>query len=325
VPEPAYDESVVQGFARAFTGWTVAHAPHFGEFDESRDDNWRDAMKSDASQHEPGPKTLLNGVVLPGGGSAESDLEAALDNIFQHPNVGPFIGRQLIQRLVCSNPSAAYIDRVAASFDNNGQGVRGDLRAVVQAVLLDPEARDPALGQDGRWGKLREPVLRLAQVLRALDARNTTGSNRIHALDSGEQNLGQSPLLAPSVFNFFSPNYKQAGALAAAGLVAPEFQITTETTVVAALNLLAEVVSNDGYGWDEGRLTMDQAPWRELARNGQALAEHINWMLCRGQMSASTRLRLTQLVDALTPNNLHQRLRQALILTVLSPDFVVQT
>ena len=325
VPEPSYDETVVQGFARAFTGWTVAHAQRFGDFDESRDDNWRDAMKPDASQHETGPKTLLNGVVLPGGGSAEADLKAAINNIFQHPNVGPFIGRQLIQRLVCSNPSPAYIERVTAAFENNGSGVRGDLRAVVQAVLLDPEARDPALGQNGQWGKLREPVLRLAQVLRALDAKNSTGTNRVHALDSGDQNLGQSPLLAPSVFNFFTPDYKQAGALAAAGLVAPEFQITTETTVVGTLNMLADVVSSDGYGWEDGRLVMDQAPWRELARNGQALADHISWMLCRGQMSASTRERVAKLVDTLPSNNLHQRLRQALILAVLSPDFVVQT
>lgn len=323
---PSYDETVVQGFARAFTGWTTAHAHEFGEFDESREDNWREAMRPVADYHEPGPKTLLDGHVLAAGGSAESDLEAALDNIFAHPNVGPFIGRQLIQRLVTSNPSPAYVGRVAAAFADNGQGVRGDLRAVVSAILLDAEARETAVTSTvPGYGKLREPVLRLAHLLRGLGGKSSSGSNRIHALDQGDLNLGQSPLLAPSVFNFFTPGYKPAGPVASAGLVAPEFQITTETTVVASLNALVKVVESGGIGWGEDRVRLDIDAWQALSADATALADRINWLLCSGRMSDSLRERIVTQVASLSTNNTRQRLRQALILSVLSPDFNVQT
>jgi len=260
-PIPSYNEEVVLGFSKAFTGWTfAASTDNFRNLDQNLESNWFTPMRSNAEYHSPGPKLLLNGVVLPGGGTPEQDVAAAVSNAFNHPNVGPFIGRQLIQRLVTSNPSPAYIARVTAAFNNNGQGVRGDLRAVVTAILLDPEARDSALGANGRFGKQREPVVRLANLMRGLGAKSDSGINGIHELDSSDRSLGQSPLLAPTVFNFFLPSYAQAGPIMNAGLVAPEFQITTETTVVGGLNFFASLIKGGGYGSGASRLKLDFAP-----------------------------------------------------------------
>ncbi|MGO4778477.1 DUF1800 family protein, partial [Lysobacter sp. 2RAB21] len=162
------------------------------------------------------------------------DLAAALDNIFNHPNVGPFIGRQLIQRLVTSNPSPAYVGRVAAAFNDNGQGVRGDLRAVVTAVLMDPEARDPA-SQPENFGKVREPILRLTHLWRTLGAKSKSGFlDEFWTMDG---NLGQAPMYASSVFNFFSPNYRPMGEPSQLNLAAPELQLATDYMLPA----------NEGY------------------------------------------------------------------------------
>ncbi len=321
---PTFNEAVVKGFAQAFTGWSFALSANFRSPDEGLDANWKTPMVPFEAFHEPGPKLLLGGATIPGG-SAVEDLAAALDNIAAHPNVGPFIGRQLIQRLVTSNPSAAYLNRVATVFNDNGNRVRGDLAAVVRAVLLDAEARDPGLGAAGRFGKQREPVLRLANLLRAMNVSNKTGRNAVHALDSGDDALGQSPLLAPSVFNFFSPNFRPAGPLAAAGLVAPEFQITTETAVVGSLNFLRRVIQEGGHGWAEGRLDFDWAPWLAVAGDTAALLARLDLIFFHGQMSAGTRTRLAALVDSINPAQTQERVKAALTLTMVSPDHVIQT
>jgi len=318
-----YDEATVQGFARAFTGWTFAQSRSFHNADENLEANWTTPMAPYADHHQSGSKLLLNGVTVSGG--IEADLEAAIDSAFVHPNCGPFVCRQLIQRLVTSNPSPAYIGRVAAAFNDNGSRVRGDLRAVVRAILLDSEARDPGLGAAGRFGKQREPVLRLANLLRALQVSNPNGRNGIHALDGSESALGQSPLLAPSVFNFFSPNFRPAGAIAAAGLAAPEFQITTETTVVGGLNFLVNLVHSGGHGWGEGRLSFEWAPWQALAATPTALVDRLDALFCHGQMSASTRSRLLTVIGAIPVGQTLNRVKSALILSLLSPDHVIQT
>ncbi|MBX9793174.1 MAG: DUF1800 domain-containing protein, partial [Burkholderiaceae bacterium] len=242
-PLATYGEAQVKGFAKAFSGWTFAsqnpaQPDSFHDANEELDSNWMTPMRAFASAHSPDAKTLLNGVSLPAGQTPEKDLDDAIDVIFNHPNVGPFIGRQLIQRLVTSNPSPAYITRVARSFNDNGSGVRGDLKAVVRAVLLDAEARDVGMASGDRYGKQREPVVRFASFLRALGAKSQNGINSIHYLDSADNGLGQSPLLAPSVFNFYSPNFRQPGAIAKAGLYAPEFQITNESTVIGYANFM---------------------------------------------------------------------------------------
>ena len=165
---------------------------------------------------------------MPAGQSQAEDLKAALDLLFNHPNTGPFIARRLIQRLVTSNPSPGYIARVAQAFANNGRGVRGDMKAVIQAILLDSEARlsNPA-GYPG-YGHEREPIIRLANLYRAFNASSASGK---FVINNQPFIFGQAPLYSPTVFNFFAPDYSQPGPIEEAGLFAPEFQITTDTTV----------------------------------------------------------------------------------------------
>ncbi len=321
-PIPSYDESVVQGFAKAFTGWTYPNATGWDESDEEVPAAWTSAMKPFASKHSSGEKKLLDGAILASGGTPQTDMKAALDNIFNHPNVGPFISRQLIQRLVTSNPSRAYISRIATIFNDNGSGVRGDLRAVVAAILLDEEARQAT--PSANFGKQREPVIRFANILRALDAKATSGRNAIHYLESADNGLGQSPLLSPSVFNFFSPNFRPAGKIAQAGMVAPEFQITTETTVVGGLNFFANLFSQGGYGYDENELKLNTAFLQSKAGNADALIAELNLLFCNGQMSTTLQTRLRTMIDAINANDAPYRVRASLTLISLSPDFVIQ-
>jgi uncharacterized protein (DUF1800 family) len=321
-PIPSYDESVMQGFAKAFTGWTYPNATGWDESDEEVSAAWTSAMKPFASKHSSGEKKLLDGVLIASGGSPQSDLKAALDTIFNHPNVGPFISRQLIQRLVTSNPSRAYISRVASIFNNNGSGVRGDLRAVVAAILLDTEARQAT--PPANFGKQREPVIRFANILRALDAKAANGRNAIHYLESADNGLGQSPLLSPSVFNFFSPNFRPAGKIAQAGLVAPEFQITTETTVVGGLNFFANLFSQGGYGSAEKELKLNTTFLQAKAGDANALIAELSLLFCNSQMSTALQTRLRTLINAINANNATYRVRASLTLISLSPDFVIQ-
>ncbi|MBS7807887.1 DUF1800 domain-containing protein [Variovorax sp. PCZ-1] len=321
-PIPSYDESIVQGFAKAFTGWTYPNATGWDEADEEVAAAWTSAMMPFSNKHSSGEKKLLNGMVLASGGTPQTDMKAALDSIFNHPNVGPFISRQLIQRLVTSNPSRAYISRVASIFNNNGSGVRGDLRAVVAAILLDTEARNAV--PPANFGKQREPVMRFANFLRALNAKADNGRNAIHYLESADNGLGQSPLLSPSVFNFFSPNFRPAGKIAAAGLVAPEFQITTETTVVGGLNFFANLFNNGGYGYEENKLKLNTAPLEAKAGDANALIADLNMLFCNGQMSTTLQTRLRTMINAININDKPYRVKASLILISLSPDFVIQ-
>jgi uncharacterized protein (DUF1800 family) len=318
-PIPSYDESVVKGFAKAFTGWTYPNATGWDESDEEVPAAWTSAMKPFASRHSSGEKKLLNDVILASGGTPQSDMKAALDTIFNHPNVGPFIGRQLIQRLVTSNPSSGYISRVASIFNNNGSGVRGDLRAVIAAILLDSEARQAM--PPANFGKQREPVIRFANFLRALDAKAENGRNAIHYLESADNGLGQSPLLSP---NFFSPNFRPAGKIAQAGLVAPEFQITTETTVVGGLNFFANLFSQGGYGYAEKELKLNTSFLRSKANDANALIAELNLLFCNGQMSTALQTRLRTMINAINANDPAYRVRASLTLISLSPDFVIQ-
>jgi uncharacterized protein (DUF1800 family) len=322
-PLPSYDETVVQGHARAFTGWTFALASSFRSADESEQANWTLPMRPWLEFHSSGELKLVGGKTVTAS-SPEADLKAGIDAAFQHPNVGPFIGRLLILRLVSSNPSAAYVGRVAAAFNDNGAGVRGDLRAVLRAILLDPDARDATLRRTAGAGKLREPVLRLATTLRALGASTPGGRNSIHKLDSTDTSIGQSPLLAPSVFNFYSPNYKPAGAIASAGLVAPELQISTEAAVPACLNFMRRVLTGGGIGSGDGRVAISLDALQALAGTPAALVDRIDALWCCGQMSASTRQRLLDLVGAIAVGRPRDRVLAALTLTLLCPDHLVQ-
>jgi uncharacterized protein (DUF1800 family) len=319
---PTYDESVVQGFAKAFTGWTYPNATAWNRADENVPEAWTSAMKPFASRHSQGAKQIFDGAQIADGQTIQKDMDDAMAAICAHPNMAPFISRQLIQRLVTSNPSKAYIGDVAKVFNDNGQGVKGDLRAVVSAILLHPEARSAT--PTANFGKQREPVIRFANFLRALDAKSPSGRNAIHYLESADNGLGQSPLLSPSVFNFFSPNFRPAGKIAQAGLVAPEFQITTETTVVGGLNFFANLVRNKSYGNGDTKLTLNVAPLEAAAGNTDQLMGELNALFFNYQMSAKMQARMRKMLNGFDDTDKAGRVRAALTLTSLSPEFVVQ-
>jgi len=317
LPIPTYNQTVVQHVAKALTGWTINREGgiQWGFYGGgATEPGRRRPMVPVQSQHSVGQKTILNGVVLPAGRTAEQDLKDTLDAIFNHPNVGPFIARQLIQRLVLSNPSPDYIQRVATVFNNNGQGVRGDLAAVVKAILLDPEARLESYTQQFWYGHLREPVVVLSNILRAFSMAAENGRYDIWNLES-PYDLNQNPLRAPSVFNFFSPNYVLPGPLAEAGLYAPEFQITNATTSIARVNALSGWGSNNrlNYTYEES-----------IASNPAQLIDHLNLVLASGALSTETRQSITTAIGTMDPNNKRARVTRAVHLVISSPDYMVQ-
>lgn len=246
-PIPTYDQNIIEGFARVFTGWKWAcpTTTPACTFNNTRPQlapvvgyNQIKPMRLFETQHESGDKQVLNyegvalvGGVIPANQGGERDLRAALDNVFHHPNVAPFVSKQLIQKLVTSNPSSAYVQRVAEKFNNDGSGRRGNLEAVIRAILLDAEARALPSGSAAAYaGKLKEPLLRVTQLWRAYDARSASGKLGAARNFAGGASgtLGQAQGSSPSVFNFFSPFYAPPGEIANAGLVAPEMQLATE-------------------------------------------------------------------------------------------------
>ncbi|MGA9031669.1 MAG: DUF1800 family protein, partial [Sulfuricaulis sp.] len=238
-PIPAYNEDVIEGYAYLFTGW--AYPPRPGAASQwANPINYEGTMVSFASHHDTGPKLILQGRVLPGGQTPEQDLADGLDAVFNHPNVGPFIGKQLIQHLVTSNPSPQYITRVATVFNNNGQGVRGDMRAVIRAILLDPEARGDAK-TDPNYGHLREPALFITSILRNLGGRSDGVYLRSQAI-SLQQNL----FTPSSVFNYFPPSYVIPGTTS----LGPEFGIQDTISVLNRANFVYQLVYSNGVVGD---------------------------------------------------------------------------
>jgi uncharacterized protein (DUF1800 family) len=315
---PTYDQSVIEGFANVFTGWTHAGATQATFTNPRR--NFVAPMQAVPFYHSTGTKKLLNGVTLPAGQTPEQDLDAALDNLFNHPNVGPFIGRQLIQRLVTANPSAAYVERVARAFNDDGRGVRGNLAAVVRAILLDPEARAAPTDTSGR---LEEPFLRLVQLWRAYGAKSASGRYLINA---PEQAFGQAPLRSPSVFNFYRPDYQPPGELQAGGLASPEMQITTETTTVTAANALYNAVflrNSSLANPQPNDVLIDIAEELALADNPAALVDRVAQKLLGGQVSPALRQAAIDQVGRVAVANRANRVAEALYLVVTSPEYAV--
>ncbi|HYN20951.1 MAG TPA: DUF1800 family protein [Thermoanaerobaculia bacterium] len=325
LPIATYDQDVIKGFAQVFTGWTFAN--------QNRAEEWRfywpewdfrNPMELWIEHHSPGSKRLLDGVMLPPNQNPQVDLEAALDNVFQHPNVGPFLCRQLIQRLVTSNPSPAYVYRCGQAFANNGQGARGDLAAVARAILLDWEARSPdVLGQPG-YGKLREPIVRFVALLRALRAQPPPDGRFLYYWQSSaEWGLNQSPLQAPTVFNFFDPAYSQPGPIAEGGLVSPELQIINETSIFGSANFLHAVLF-DGYADDGAEITLDYS-FLTSAGSDSVLLDRVNLLFYAGRMDTETRTIFAQaLADPDFPTHPVERVKTLVWLVSLSPEFAVQ-
>jgi uncharacterized protein (DUF1800 family) len=347
-PIPTYDQSVVDGFAKAFTGWR--RATGFGDGIP----NYIDPMVLVPENHDTTAKLLLRGVTLPAGQDGNQDLDAALTNIFWDPNVGPFLGTQLIQMLVTSNPSPAYVARVTAAFNDNGWGVRGEMKAVIRAILLDPEARGTGPA-DPSFGRLREPALWLAASLRALGARSADGTaNSDGYLNSRLGRLGQSVLRPPSVFSYFPPDYEAPGA---GGLLGPEFGLYSATTALARANLVNTLVYNtsgcpvatrpclrpntdpNNLNGNTNGVSLDLAglvPFAgSLASPDPApLVDEVDRRLLHGTMSAAMRTEVTQALNAIAPTDpappgdvfggKFRRVQAAVYLVLTAPQFQVE-
>ncbi|MEM1264001.1 MAG: DUF1800 domain-containing protein [Pseudomonadota bacterium] len=320
LPLPAYSNEDIREFAKIFTGLSFG-GPNasFGSIEPF----FTAPMRMFDAAHEPGEKRLLNGAIVPAGQTGDEDIEAAIDNLFNHPNVGPFIGKQLIQRLVTSNPSPAYVERVARAFNGEGGTPRGDMQAVLRAVLLDAEAT-AAPGSISDFGKLREPVVRYTALLRHFNVESDDGfiANLGFTLQSLTR---QHPLSAPSVFNFYLPSHSPPGDIAAAGLVAPEFQILNSNTVVNFANILdfvlfTEFVTEAPEPFVSARINLDD--YIAIADDVDELLERLDIVMTYGTLQASTRNAIRAAIEPVDDNNL--RVRAAIYLIGVSSDYAVR-
>ena len=311
--QETYTQDDITGLARVFTGWNIANN------DNTTPNRMRLPMTNNAAQHETGVKTFL-GTTIPAGTAGPASLTMALDTIFAHANLPPFVCKQLIKRLVTSNPSPAYVARISQVFINNGSGVRGDLRAVVRAILLDAEARTESAATS--YGKLREPVIRLTGWARAFNANSPSGAWPIGDTSSQATRLGQSPGRSQSVFNFFRPGYTPPNtAIATANLVAPEFQITNEPSVIAYVNYMAALLVNGA-----GDFRPDYAEMVALAGNSQALIDEVD-LLLGARLGTTAKDSIRAAIDAIPTTATNASLNRtytAVLLTLASPDFLVQ-
>jgi uncharacterized protein (DUF1800 family) len=363
---PTYDQTTVRGFAAVFTGWdwnntgcgdstyTCCMYDEDGGWgtyfwcgpSNQNDPPWMLPMQPVEHYHDStSDKQLLNypGVmlpngVLPHGGDAQTEMTQALDNIFSHPNVGPFIATRLIERLVTSNPAPAYVQRVAQIFNNNGGGVRGDLRAVIKAILLDPEARYGQWQHPESFGKLREPLLKITQMWRVMEASSTGGQiNSLNSWPPIEQQIGQAPLRSPTVFNFFKPDFAQPGEVQDRGLVSPEFQILSDTMVMSTPNYLfheifCDYTASDRCWASDDPSTMQMNEDRDAAlavSDPAALVDRYSVLFMSGQMSAFMRDVLITRLNLLTEDDYgsdlgRARVQNALYLIVNSPEYSIQ-
>ena len=384
-PIPSYDQALVTAFAHVFTGWTWSDctSANFANCGPNYTNgiNFQTPMAGFAAYHDNGTDAVndiaskqlfaypgaVNGGLLVAGGTPQSDLQFALDNIFRHPNVGPFIGKQLIQRLVTSNPTPQYVQRVASVFNDDGSPahVRGNLRAVVQAILLDADARTGQWARPDTFGKLREPLLRLTHFWRAMGATHRCGRNYlagtvtyhyanqpyryagyVTAWGTADSiygsGVGQAPLNAFSMFNFFKPSYLPPGEMTTAGLLGPEFQINTDTLIINSTNSTAGKAFNLDVsdvcdpGDDTGDVKINRAQDAALAGNANGspsdpatrLIDVYNTRFMSGQMSPFMR---QVLLNDLNPIGIAdgadwraQRISRALLLILTSPEYMIQ-
>ncbi len=363
-PVPTYNNEIIAQLSRVFTGLTYGRSSFtntsFGNntnrdlmlpmicFPMNNPPNNQNYLVTGRTFHDFGSKLIFNNITLPAvadtQAGCEGDINAALNAIANHSSVPPFYARQLIQRFTTSNPSPAYISRVANVFVNNGQGVRGDLRAVLRAVLMDAEARN---APSANFGKLREPVLRMTALWRGLDVvpaqPDTTGSsigNISSSLGfSGEFN--QRPYSSPSVFNFYEPDYQQPGPVQNANLYSPEFQILNESSVSRMNNTIQNRVADTGWFTIAGLYTcgattrpcvqldtyFNQIQTANATTYGQMIDE-LGLRLMHGNMSAAMRATLlTMLTSQAAPTTNDQRrdrVRDVIRVIIMSPEFAVQ-
>ena len=298
-----------------FTGWRFAPAVAPGT------PNYVDPMVVNEAQHDTGSKTLLNGTVLSARQGTRKDLNDALDNIFDHPNVAPFISKQLIQHLVTSNPTPDYVARVASVF-SGANGSRGDLKEVIRAILFDPEARVPE--NDATFGRLRHPAQFIANVLRAFDARSADGAGQSDGyLNPQSVAMGMDVFRPASVFSYFSPS---AGLPGGAGLRAPEFGILSTATAVARLNFVNTMVYsriNVSTNAPNGT-SLDLSSLVPLASAPGALVDALNEQLLHGLMSDEMRGSIVSAVGAIPATQALRRARSAVYLVLTSSQYQVE-
>ena len=354
VPIETYDNNDIAEFSRVFTG--LGPAGYWNTWiDYSEEDViwgvWYNTVPFiDATQsmvmfedyHEEGVKHLLNGAETPTGASGEEDIDIALDNLFYHQNIAPFVSKHLIMRLVKSNPTPAYVGRVAAVFENNGEGVKGDLRAVVKAILLDDEARNCEWISNPYSGKMREPMIRYIQLLKAFDAHNNSG--KMFSLGWNTSDI-QHPLNSPSVFNFFLPSYAPSGPIADSSLVAPEFELLNSTVAIEYINMSFDMIWSENYMesvtlasqediglplWDMGffnpddRVYLDFQDENNLAEiDPLAMVERLNLLLGGGTLSSETMQTIIEIIDVeyIEPSD---RVKLAMYFILASPDYLIQ-
>ena len=331
-PLATYNQNDIREMARIFTGWTNDNGGFFVDEGSISHDARISPMIAIEQYHDTGSKSIL-GTVFPAGQNTKQDLDAALDLLFNHPNVGPFIGRRLIQRLVTSNPSPAYIARVAAAFDNNGHGVRGDMKAVVQAILLDPEAMKGTGINPLSFGKVREPLLFISHLWRSGKAQNglhKRGRNNEfeyfcfgfqYARSFLQQN---APLESLTVFNYFTPD-DSTSQLKKEGLVAPEMAVMG----IAGIHHIMLSFALETYTYDTYHLTahLDMSEEVTLLENGQftELIERMNLLFLAGKMTTGMKtLLLTYLQTNIAGTEKDFLARNILALVLISPEYAVQ-
>jgi len=340
---PTYDNETIKAFARLFTGLTYANS---NSITNGNADLHSPMMMFDAA-HDPDEKTLLNGYLLPANANGVADIDAGLDHLYAHPNVAPFISRLLIQRLVRSNPSRGYLRRVAAVFRDNGEGTRGDMKAVVKAILLDRESwnsirvtrvRSPLCvkvrGTGTERNRLVEPVVMYASFIRRFGSPDADGWYKLPALN---YNWTQAPYKSPSVFNFYSPDFQPAGPISSytasrripnGSIFAPEFQLLTAVVANRMANRYRSdirdgiadftTVNNAKAGKEEIDIVLDFSNEEALGGDPAALAEHLDLTLCAGTMKNSFRNQLTAALTEETTNEV-DRARGGLLSVIMSP------
>lgn len=315
-PVPTYTQNDVSQGARVWTGYTYAST------DNTTPDRMRLPLTVSAANHETGASTFL-GISIPSGNDGASSRKLALDGLFAHPNLPPFVSKQLIQHMVTSNPSPAYVSRVANVFANNGSGVRGDMKAVIRAILTDTEARDETQVDSVTFGKLREPVVRLVQWAKAFNVTSPTNLWPFGNTSSSATRIGESPGHAGSVFNWFRPGYIPPGTTTATkNQVAPEFQITNEPSVVAYINYMQALIANGA-----GEAKPDYSALTPLATDSSALLAELNLVLAANQISTSTIGQMKTALDTIsisTTAGINNRIYAAIVLVMASPEYLVQ-
>ena len=355
VEVPSYDNSDIGELARVFTG--LGPAQYWAPWVDYSEEivqwgvwyntipyiNSTMPMVMFEGWHEEGIKHLLNGGATVDGASGGQDIDMALDILFYHSNTAPFVSKLLIQRMVKSNPSPEYIERVASIFVNNGEGVRGDLSAVVKAILLDDEARHCSWIEDVTSGKMREPMMRYMQMLKAFDATNQSG--KMWGVGWIADDLGQHPMTSPSVFNFFLPSYAPSGPVADSSLVAPEFELLNSAIAIKYINLISDMLFGEyymesitmahpdeiGYPWwnmgfdsPEDHVDLDFDDEIILgSTDAHAMVERLNILLAGGTASSETIDTISNIIEieALEPAD---RVKVALYLLLISPDYIIQ-